>query len=768
MAVPSFIDSQTQDEASALDMTFDMSTITHAADDLMIVCVKQCENTSERLWDDDGGGGNGWTLNQQHRTTGGRDQETAVYWKIATSGSESDPTFTWATGITAEPMSGSLLVYRGVDLITPFSEISWRWAQNDASPPNPDVTISYENTRVVCFHASTHDDITTVAAPTGFTLRTQVWNGTANDHRNHFTADIERDTLGTYSPPDWQHSSSNNTPEYHTYTIAINEAQPIHVTGGTATESFFWGDTNLTVTGDGFEAVQGTGKVEYWDDELGTTKTTQTIDSWSDTSIQLDTTQGSLPNDQTIYLVVTNDSGDVSLKVLVLVGIPPYEDWINATLKPDHRWLFDGTDEDDGITGPQRDFDTSVVGTPTYPTTILAGNNTNSLYLDGVTEAMESLQSPNMNITISSKERTVMMWIKLDSIQKSLSVLWKEGGGVQNLCFPIGVGNVLMWQLADSAGSRDNVQAYSDFRLIPDRIYCILGRYSHLDSPKESRLYIDGVKQTVTDGNPMTLGIFDSHSGSNCIGNPDNNLEMGTVDINFAGQEGCTYSHFCTWSDNSTNDSAGGLTDEEISLLFERGAIPTITIDSDTEVNMQADLDSYADTVRSNTPLAIRIEKVTGGGDLELVADNITFDDACSLNIQWMGVSGETLTWVNSNGGSIDSEKTSAFIGGDISIEEDVPVKITVKDIDTLVVISGATVILEADSGGDLSVGTDIIKELSSVSGITETNLRYTSDQPVIGIVREAPNTGQNYKQSPISSTITSTGLDITIFLIKD
>ena len=230
---------------------------------------------------------------------------------------------------------------------------------------------------------------------------------------------------GSYTPPDWQHFVANTTPEYHTYTIILSEPILIGVTDFNTTETLNWTDTNLVVTGFGFEATQSTGKVEFWDDITGTTKTTQTIDTWADTSIQIDAVQGSLPNDTVIYLVVTNDTGDVSAPIAVGVGVLPYHLVVDG-LSPDHYWQFDGDDVDAGVTGPQRDFDTAVVGSPTYPSTPICEESTQALFFNGVTEAMESLQSPNMNITISSKERTLSMWIQLGSVQKSLSALWKE------------------------------------------------------------------------------------------------------------------------------------------------------------------------------------------------------------------------------------------------------------------------------------------------------------------------------------------------------
>ena len=131
----SFVDVNTQDQAGAQSLTFTIPAGAQA-DDFMVAFVKQSENTGQQTWDDDGGGGNGWTQLAYNRTTGGRDQETAVYWKIHT-GSESNPTFTWNSGGTNEPMSGSLMVYRGVDTLTPFTDWGFIEAQNDANPPNP-------------------------------------------------------------------------------------------------------------------------------------------------------------------------------------------------------------------------------------------------------------------------------------------------------------------------------------------------------------------------------------------------------------------------------------------------------------------------------------------------------------------------------------------------------------------------------------------------------------------------------------------------------
>lgn len=770
----SHVGSNTQDSGGAQSLTFTVPAAT-TTDDLILVFVKQSENTGQQTWDDDGGGGNGYTRAAYNRTTGGRDQETAVYWKFATSGSEANPTFTWNSGGTNEPMSGIMEVYRDVDQdFFDSNSVTHINAQNDANPPNaPAAQISFDDSWVVVNHAATHDDISTVAAPTGYTLRSQIWAGTANDHRNNFTADISNIdvTADPYTPPDWQHSVLNTTPEYHCYTVLLPETQPIAVTGGTATNDFIWGASNLTVTGKGFGATQGTGKVEYWDDTSGTTKTIQSIDSWSDTSIQIDTTQGSLPNDTTIYLVVTNDSAEESNKFPANVGLLPYHELIVNSLNADHYWRLNNTYDDTGDTGPVRNMTSGVVGTWTFNTQEIVDGNTHSLNYSSVTNRREITDSANMNVTISSQERTLSMWVQLNSIQHELAAIWKEGGGVQNLAFLVGYGNVMMWQLADVAGTRDNVQAWSDFKLKTGRPYHICGRYSHLDPTEESRLYIDGVEQTDTDGNPMTLGIFDSHSGDVVWGDPDNNLETGATDIAYNGHSDAQMSDFATWSDNSGGTNAGGLdpVTEIRDVLFRRGAIPDDTLSTATESSMQTSLEAL-DENRQDWPLSLRVEPVSGGGDFELTLQDSSsnpwlFDDGCTLHLEYRG--GDTLTVINPVGGNFDINKSFSATGGTISVINEVPLTITVLDINDNSAIQNARVRMTADTGGPETSGTVLMEGTTDSSGQITTTYRYTSDQPVDGRIRKG-SSSTYYKTSNIVGTITSSGIDLTIFMIRD
>lgn len=745
----SFVDDDVQDSAAAQSLTFTVPAGT-TTDDFMIAFVKQSENTGQQTWDDDGGGGNGWTREAYNRSTAGRDQETAVYWKVATSGSESNPTFTWNSGGTNEQMSGSLLVYRGVDTVTPFAgSIGFLSATDDANPPNPSVSADFANSWVVCFHAATHDDITTVAAPTGFTLRTQVWNGTSNDHRNHFTADISGIGAGNYTPPDWQHSVANTTPEYHTYSVCLNEVQPIGI--ATFDDELSWTDTNKTVTGYGFEATQNTGKLEFWSDITGTIKSVQTIDSWSDTSIQYDLVQGGLSDNVFNYLVVTNDSGDVSGANAVAFGLLPYSTIINE-INPDHLWSLDGNYNDTGVGGSTRNMTNGIVGTHPFVTNI-SEDATQAMHFDGVLDRREIQDSPYMNITINSKERTVAGWIQLGGIQQSLGAIWKEGGGIQNLAFITGIGNVLTAQLADLAGTRDQVQAFGDFRLEANRPYHICMRYTHLETVKEMVLFIDGEEQSVTDGNPMTLGIFDTHSGDVTWGDPDNNLETGGTDIAYSGQEDCVYQYWCSWSDNSVQTGALDKVTEIRDKLFRRGALPKYTIDTDTQANMQIALDALGTLEVENYPIGIRIQEVSGGGTLSLTATNITFNQGITLELEWRGTG--TLEWTVGTGSNLNDSKLYSSNLGSITIVR--PSTLTVGGL----VIGGELRIYDDDVGGN-----DFGLELSGVESLVGTTYQYSHDGTINDILIQFMSDG--YVEIVQPHQLDNTDQTVTLNLTED
>ena len=97
-----------------------------------------------------------------------------------------------------------------------------------------------------------------------------------------------------------------------------------------------------------------------------------------------------------------------------------------------------------------------------------------------------------------------------------------------------------------------------------------------------------------------------------------------------------------------------------------------------------------------------------------------------------------------------------------------VEVKVIVKKVSDMSLLQNAMVLLEADSGGDLAIGTDILKGLTDSNGeIKDEEFLFTNDQPVIGKARMATSP-PFYKTSNISGTITEDGLLLTAYMILD
>ncbi len=69
---------------------------------------------------------------------------------------------------------------------------------------------------------------------------------------------------------------------------------------------------------------------------------------------------------------------------------------------------------------------------------------------------------------------------------------------------------------------------------------------------------------------------------------------------------------------------------------------------------------------------------------------------------------------------------------------------------------------------GTIYASAQILTGLTDVNGVVSTSaFAYTGDQPVTGTIRKADATPL-YKPSPVSGTITSAGLDLTVFMIGD
>lgn len=210
-----------------------------------------------------------------------------------------------------------------------------------------------------------------------------------------------------------------------------------------------------------------------------------------------------------------------------------------------------------------------------------------------------------------------------------------------------------------------------------------------------------------------------------------------------------------------------GMTFKECPAFTLNSAVLSDMLFIDTKVTAAspADATDITDSTfqSSGTGHAIEI----GGTAANISLDNLTFTGYAASS----GSTGNEAIYVNiatgsmtisiTNGGSVPSIRTA---GCTVTVENSVTVKVTVKDVNTGLAIENARVLVEK-----VSDGTDILTGLTNSSGVVQTTYNYTADTAVIGKVRRASAAyGTLYKSSPVSSTITSSGLDITVLLIPD
>jgi hypothetical protein len=445
------------------------------------------------------------------------------------------------------------------------------------------------------------------------------------------------------------------------------------------------GQTDVVINGFGFEAVQGSGTIVFQDATTSPTNVVpQTVTSWSDSSITIspftltDGGSNTLPNNSLIYCVVTGDGGEVSGAFAVSVGALPLDSYgdVMTDLAPDHRWRLNNDGYVDSGTQGNRPMTVSIVGDGgSFETNPICEDVTHAWLCDG--RVGREIDNSNFINAEAEIARTMGGWYQINQVAKDLSCIYKEGGSVNNICILIGMGNVCIAQLADT--SDDNVQAYSDKKLTPNRPYHILFKFVY-GLTNEFELFIDGRKQSKSFGNPLTAFDLDAHSGNVNFGFMDTSVEVFGTDVTFSAQESGYFNEWATWTT--------GITDSDIlEKLFRRGARPYITL-SGTEANMQSQLDAIANTTIPNWPIGIRVEIPTDVDEPTLVADNITFDEDITEFLEWRGIG--TLSWRNSNGTNLTEDKVYFTRSGMINILENVDVTLTGLQDDTEVRIYAA------------------------------------------------------------------------------
>ena len=196
---------------------------THAADDFMLAfmwCDAQPTAPTTALIT-----ATGWTnLYQDELNTDGRDTSWSLWYKKATSSSETDPVFTVDTSVVH---TVQIAVFRGVDTTTPFDVTTTsNGGTNDETPPLPTITTVNDNCAIVVFGGQSHDDLSAFGAPSGYTLNVGIDRG-SGAHRgyNYGAYLLDAGTAALEDPGSWTHTGNGSgVADWQNVTIALRAA----------------------------------------------------------------------------------------------------------------------------------------------------------------------------------------------------------------------------------------------------------------------------------------------------------------------------------------------------------------------------------------------------------------------------------------------------------------------------------------------------------------------------------------------------------------
>lgn len=437
-----------------------------------------------------------------------------------------------------------------------------------------------------------------------------------------------------------------------------------------------------------------------------------------------------------------------------------YSDDISG-LGADHHWKFDG-DYLDAI-GSANGTNSGCIVTGTAiakdATNCMTSNTQGALATRGDYVTLPTTTTINNS---AQTRKCVAGWFEADSFRPPPVHIYGEGNTTTKFQFVMAYGNQLMLEAVEATNFPDGLQVYGP-ALVPNRVYHLCGIFSGNGYDNEIKLFVDGIEQTAADPSdrqPDTanldlrgVGVF-GDAGTTAQG-------IGGDTVRLSCCADGNYNHWCAWGD----EADALLTDTEVrETLFERGALAEDTISTNTEANMQTALDALT-VSRTNVACDVEVEAVTGGGDFELESD-LQFDDLTSMHFRYNGTA-DTLTIVNVSGGTATQAKSGAPFGGTITIKTRQTLTVTVKDAVTSAAVEGARVYIEADTGGPLTAGTEIMNTTTNVSGVATVSFDYESDQPIIGRVRKGTSSTY-YATNAIAGPLTSEALNVTVLLVPD
>lgn len=420
-------------------------------------------------------------------------------------------------------------------------------------------------------------------------------------------------------------------------------------------------------------------------------------------------------------------------------------------LNAGHRYNLDG-DANDALTANNGTNSGGLfTGVP------LTRDATNSWITNGLSDRI-TLPGSATNINGTMARKCVAGWYMNTGFQAPPTRIYGEG--TTTTCYQIvmGFGNNSMFEVVEPTNFPNGLQIYGP-ALVPFREYHFCGIFSGNAHDNEVKFFVDGVEQTDAQPSDRQPDTADLNSRSPIeIGDPAGAVGIGGGTVIQQATRNGAYQYWSMWGDSA--DALLSNNDVRV-ILFERGALANTTVISNTEVNMQTYVDTIAD--QDNAACCIEVEEVTGGGDFSLTS-NVVFDSLSSIHVRYNGnTSG--LTWINIDDGN--ASIGSAPFGGIITLATRQTLTVTVLDAANNAVIEGARVYIEADSGGDLSTGTEIMNTTTNSSGVATATHDYTSDQPIIARVRKT-GSSPYYKTGEIGGPLTSIPLNETVLVVPD
>jgi hypothetical protein len=310
------------------------------------------------------------------------------------------------------------------------------------------------------------------------------------------------------------------------------------------------------------------------------------------------------------------------------------------TLSPDRVFTFNNVSTDTTATDTytSTEFDAAPI----------CRDSTHCLRTNGTSDnptgvAFDGLQD--------ASERMVALWFRCTAIQGPPTLIYREGGGTAGASLILWAGNNVMLQVWDDVNAH-MVQIYCDKPLEINRDYHLAYSFKDTTKTTEVKFYIDGVEQSDSNVDKTLLTAMTPYTGTPEFGyTVAGDIPVGNGEVLLVAPVTGRYSHLSEWW--GTTPSYSDFYDK----VFSRGAIPQYTITSDTEANMQSQLDAIATT--GDYPLGILIEEVSGGGDLNLTSTTV-FGDSTSCHIRYEGTG--TLNFTNGAGSN------AVTYGGNVNI----------------------------------------------------------------------------------------------------